>query len=85
MGNAVVILIISMIMERLCTDLTLKSGDVASVLPNFKDKATGVSQPPLASTSQTMPVVANSLQLFWPTSCHERECRINNFLRLRLI
>ena len=28
---------------------------------NFKDKATGVSQPPLASTSQTMPVVANSV------------------------
>ena len=52
---------------------------------NFKDKATGVSQPPLASTDQTMPVVANSVQLFCPTSCHEGECRINDILHLGLI
>ena len=51
----------------------------------FKDKATGVSQPPLASTGQTMPVVANSVQLFCPTSVPERESRINITLYLRLI
>ena len=73
-----------MIMERLCAGFDVEEAR-RHQRANFKDKATGVSQPSLASTSQTMPVVANSVQLFRPTSCHEGECRINDIFRLRLI
>ena len=49
---------------------------------NFKDKATRVSQPQLASTSEIMPVVANSVHLFSPTSCHEGGAESTKFFTL---
>ena len=73
-----------MIMERLCAGFDVEEWR-RHQRANFKDKATGVSQPPLASTSQTMPVVANSVQLFCPTSSHGGERRVNDILHLGLI